>query len=240
MYSKHISYARRKGTAASKKLKRNATRNSQSVHFHSRIPLTVLFSKPPPLAVAVDFISKALHIQKKRIITFQLISQKKHNLPLFGKVSRAIFTVTMDVPAGEEIQCHTWYYFERKNIHVFFMNIIQIKDIGNAFLKYSQKTDYCSSCGWVQFTNIFLPNNTHLPVLTFIYQQKTCTKEIQVALRACFCWVVFLFWSFFSMYAWKWRLYCVYEWTYEREHVCTCMHTNKYELLNQKICFLIC
>lgn len=77
------------------------------------------------------------------------------------------------------------------------MNIIQIKDIGNAFLKYSQKTDYCSSCGWVQFTNIFLPNNTHLPVLTFIYQQKTCTKEIQVALRACFCWVVFCFGLFF-------------------------------------------
>lgn len=77
MYSKHRSYARRKGTAASKKLKRNATRNSQSVHFHSRIPLTVLFSKPPPLAVAVDFISKALHIQKKKNYYFSTYLPEK-------------------------------------------------------------------------------------------------------------------------------------------------------------------
>lgn len=67
-------------------------------------------------------------------------------------------------------------------MHKVFDSYYAQEKIGNVFLKFSQKMDYCFSCGWVLFTNVFPPNNTHLPVFTFIYQQKTPTTEFQAAL----------------------------------------------------------
>lgn len=165
-------------------LKRNATSNSPSLYFHSKIPLTLPFSNSPPLAVTVDFISKALYLQK-RIFTFQLISQEKHKLPLLGTVSRPIFTIIMEVPAGEEPEVTVDIILNEKNMHNVFNSYCIQEKIGNVFLKYSQKADNCFSCGRILFTNIFLPKNTHLPVFIFIYQQKIFIKEFQVTLGVC-------------------------------------------------------
>lgn len=80
-----------------------------------------------------------------------------------------------------------------KNMHKVFDSYYIQEKIGNVFLKYSQKMDYCFSCSQVLFTNVFPPNNTHLPVFTFIYQWKTFTKEFQVALGV-WLWPLF-FWE---------------------------------------------
>lgn len=43
-------------TYCCKDVKRNATHYSQSLHYHSKTPLIVAFSKPPALAVTINFL----------------------------------------------------------------------------------------------------------------------------------------------------------------------------------------
>lgn len=171
--------------------KRNARHPFQSLHFHSKISLRVAFSKCPSLAVTVILylslyllLRSCITLKLKRISVFQFISQERYSLPptpavlllaqLVNEYSQSRifqlgrrFSVTLDIILNE------------KNMHKVFDSYYAREKIGNAFLKYSQKMDYCFSCGWVLFTNVFPPNNTHLPVFTFIYQQKKKTHPLK-------------------------------------------------------------
>lgn len=149
------------------------------------------------LYLSLNFIFKVLYIQRELLLfnlsprknTACLLSQYCYFWQLVDEYSQSSwifqlgrrFNVTLDIILNKE------------NIHKVFDSYYVQDKIGNVFLKYSQKPGYCFSCGRVLFTNVFPPNNTHLPVFTFIYQQKTVTIEFQVALWVWF-WPLF-FWE---------------------------------------------
>lgn len=171
-------------TYCCKEVKRNATRYSQSLHFHSKIPFIVAFSKPPALAVTVNFVFIFIFyiwgsVYPKRIITFQLISQEKHSLPLtlgvlllaqlvgeYQQLSWIFqlgrrFTITLDIILNE------------KNIHKVFDPYYVQEKIGNVFLNtaknrtiVSPAVGFCSQMFSLQIIPIFLclhsyTNKTH-------------------------------------------------------------------------------
>lgn len=168
-----------------KDVKKGIQLYSRFLHFHSKIPLIVAFSKPPASTVSVNFIFTFTYwrscIFKENYYFSSYLWGKAQpaSYPssiISGTVSRGIFTIIMDSPTGEEIPCHTWYYFEWEECTQSLWFLLWSGKKGNVFFKYSQRMDYCFSCGQGLFTNVFAPNNTHLPMFTFISQQKTFTR----------------------------------------------------------------
>lgn len=106
-----------------------------------------------------------------------------------------------------------------KNMHkVFDSHYVQEK-IGNVFLKYSQKMDYCFSCSQVLFTNVFPPNNTNFLCLYSYTNEKHSPKSSKWP-YTCDCGL------FFSGRWWghlKGRLFCFCLCACANACTCACM-----------------
>lgn len=94
----------------------------------------------------------------KRINTFQLISHKKHSLPLSSVVLLLVGLVdkysqlSWIFQQGRRFNVTDYIILNWMNTHKLFDSYYVQEKLGNVFLKYSQKSDYCFSCGRVLFT----------------------------------------------------------------------------------------